>query len=58
MKQDPSAIKCVKTYHNWEIFFLNSNPRIKTTIHVFESAVKPILLYNADVNQKVFGWNS
>lgn len=45
--------KALKTYHILRNIFLNLNPGIKTTIHVFESTVKPILLYN--VYQNVFG---
>lgn len=47
--------KALKTYHILRNIFLNLNPGIKTTIHVFESTVKQILLYNADVYQNVFG---
>lgn len=41
--------KALKAYHKLSNDFINLNPGIKTSIHVFDSTVKPILLYNADV---------
>lgn len=39
----------LKTYYKLRNDFINLNPGIKTSIYVFYSTIKSILLYNADI---------
>jgi hypothetical protein len=41
--------KASKAYHKWRNDFISLNPGIKTSVHVFDSTIKPILLYKAAI---------
>ena len=41
--------KASKAYYKLRNDFISLNPGIKTSVHVFDSTIKPILLYNAEI---------
>lgn len=41
--------KCFKSFFKLKKDFISMNPDIKTTIHIFDHTIKPILLYGAEI---------